>query len=138
MASLKTVRNAIEDTLVDGIDGLRLYEGQLNPPCVVVSLASGGIVYHQAFRNGLTNFDFRVRVFVSAAYTRTARDLLDEFFDVEGVRSVKQTLEQDVTLGGTVESCHVVSAIQEDFEVGGVTYLGGEFAVSVRTTRSQL
>jgi hypothetical protein len=137
MASLKDVRNALENTLA-GVGGLRLYDGQLNAPAVVVSLASSGISYHEAMRNGLTQYDFRVRVYVSSAYTRTARDLLDGFFDVEGDASVKQALEADTTLGGVVETLIVKSATQEDFEVGGTVYLGGEFLVTVYTTRSQL
>lgn len=135
MASLKAVRNGVE-TRLDTIDGLRIVDGaSINPPAAVVMLATDGVNYHETFKNGLSQWNLRVVVYVSTAYTRTARDLLDDFCDTTGSKSVKAAIEGDRTLGGIIDDLVVSNASQSDFQFqeGGVLhqYLGAEFFVTV-------
>ncbi|MFP3908100.1 MAG: hypothetical protein ACLFWR_13810 [Acidimicrobiales bacterium] len=136
MASLKAVRNAIEDAL-DSIDGLRIVDGaQINPPAAVVTLGNRGVNYHQTAQDGLAEWELRILVYVGTAYTRTARDLLDDYLDTTGDRSVKQAVEADSSLGGLVDDLIVSSARQDDFvfQEGNTVlqYLGAEFFVTIQ------
>lgn len=136
MASLKAVRNGVESRL-ETIDGLRIVDGgNINPPAAVVTLSPEGIQWHKTFQDGLADWHVRVIVYVSTAYTRTARDLLDDFCDTTGAKSVKAAIEGDATLGGLVDDLVVQSTRQSDFALreGGtvVQYLGAEFDVFVQ------
>lgn len=136
MASLKAVRNGVEARL-DTIDGLRIVDGSnINPPAAVVTLAPPGIQWHKTFGDGLADWHLRVLVYVSTAYTRTARDLLDDFCDTTGPRSVKAAIEADPTLGGLVDDLAVQTAKQDDYAFregqAVVQYLGAEFDVFVQ------
>lgn len=121
---------------MDTISGLRHAEGQIVPPAYVVALAGEGVSYHQTFQDGLTNFEMRVIVYVSTAYTRTARDELDAYLDVTGTKSVKQAIEADPTLGGVVHDLIVHTGRQDDFvfrESGTIhQYLGADFILTVQ------
>lgn len=134
MASLKAVRNAVED-LIEGVGGLRIVDGGITPPAAVVTLANEGINYHETMQDGLARWELRVLVYVGTSYTRSARDKLDDYMDVAGVPSVKAAIEADPTLGGLVDDLIVSSARQADFvfQEGGTTlqYLGGEFFVTI-------
>lgn len=142
MVALNDVRNGIEDRLKT-IDGLRIVDGsQINPPAAVVAVAGEGVSYHQTFQDGLTDFEMRVIVYVSSAYTRTARDELDAYLDVTGTKSVKQAIEGDPTLGGVVHDLVVHTGRQDDFvfrestagSTGGtiLQFLGADFIMTVQ------
>lgn len=143
MVALNDVRTGIEERLRT-IDGMRIVEGaQINPPAAVVALAGEGISYHQAFGSGgLTELEMRVIVYVSSAYTRTARDQLDAYLDVSGDKSVKQAIEGDKTLGGVVHDLTVHTGRQDDFlfrestagSAGGtiLQFLGADFILTVQ------
>lgn len=136
MASLKAVRTAVEDA-IEGVGGLRIVDGSnISTPAAVVTLANEGVDYHQTFQDGLSTWPLRVLVYVSTAYTRTARDQLDDFLDTTGAGSVKAAIEADTTLGGLVDDLIVHRGRQADFvfQEGGrvVQYLGAEIDVEIQ------
>jgi hypothetical protein len=133
MAAIKAIRNGIE-TRLDTISGLRGYNGgTINPPSYIVQLGEDGVDYHAAFQDGLTEVHMRIVVYVSTAYTRVARDQVDDFLDVVGAKSIKAAVEADPTLGGIVDDLIVSRGRQLDIEVlqQNVVYLGADLSVTV-------
>lgn len=130
MASLKAIRNGVEAAL-ESISGMRIYDGgTINPPSAVVSLAAPGIDYHETSQNGLSKVELRVRIFVSSAYSRAARDTLHDYLDVTGSTSVKAAIESDPTLGGVISDLIVTGATELQPDIGGVVYVAADVLVT--------
>ncbi len=132
-SSLATIIAAIE-TRLDTISSLRsigVSPDQITPPMAMVEVPDIPD-YHLTMKRGYAQYDFKVRIFVSAGYTRTGHTLLAEYADVTGSKSVIAAIEGDRTLAGAVETCHVVSFSNLGLrEVGAISYLAGEFALAV-------
>lgn len=129
--SITDIRDGIEANL-ETINGLRGYsEIPENPqvPAAVVTLDS--IEYHQAFKNGLVQFNFTVTVIVGRFNARASQQVLNEFADNSGAKSIRAAIESDRTLGGTVFDCVVQSmgGVNNIDLNDGNNYLATDFAV---------
>jgi hypothetical protein len=129
--SITDIRAGIETNL-ETISGLRGYsEIPENPqvPAAVVTLDS--IEYHQAFKNGLVQFNFTVTVIVGRFNARASQQVLNEFADNSGAKSIRAAIESDRTLGGTVFDCVVQSmgGVNNIDLNDGNNYLATDFVV---------
>jgi hypothetical protein len=135
MASLEEIRVAIADALA-GIDGVQSSAYQLSaptPPCFFVQPFETN--YDTSMQRGLDTWTLTVTGLVSlGALDIGSQKNLDQWLAPSGDRSVKATLEADVTLGGVVESLTVPYA--SEYRVyqreGGGAALGVEWRVVVR------
>lgn len=101
-----------------------------NPPMAIVFLEN--ITYDDAFRNGLTTFNFNVMVVVSRADDRTAQRKLNQYVSPDGERSIKSAVESDRSLGGLVQTLRLTAMTS----LGSTTineqeYMAVEFSVAV-------
>jgi hypothetical protein len=131
--SITDIRDGIEANL-ETITGLRGYsEIPENPsiPAAVVNLDS--VDYHQAFKNGLTQYNFTVSVIVGRFNARSAQQNLNEFADSTGGNSIKAAIESDRTLGGNAFDCVVqtMGGINNIDLNDGNNYLATDFSVVV-------
>ncbi len=129
--SITEIRDGLEANL-ETITGLRGYsEIPDNPsiPAAIVNLNS--IDYHQAFKNGLVEFNFSVTVIVGRFSSRSAQQKLNEFADNTGANSIKAAIESDRTLGGSAFDCVVqtMSGLSNIDLNDGNNYLAIEFSV---------
>jgi hypothetical protein len=98
-------------------------------PCVLVQM--GETFYHRTMQNGHSDWNMRVRVYVSSTFDLAAQQLLDRYIAETGDYSVKAVLEESTSTVWddlTVESC---TGYQEYQDAKGVVYLGAEWAVAV-------
>lgn len=116
------------------IDGLRVdayMADQINPPAALVGVPPIES-YRQTMQRGILMMQPTIYVFVSAALDRIGQQLLAEFADVTGSRSIPLAIEGDRTLGGVVQDV-VVQAFRPlgMDEVGQIGYYGGVFDLLV-------
>jgi hypothetical protein len=98
-----------------------------SPPIAVVSL--DGIDYDQAFKQGLTIYNFTVMVIVGRAAEREAQRRLDTYAQTDGI---KAGVESDRSLGGLAYDTRVVNLTTiGSLQLNDQTYLVAEFAVAV-------
>lgn len=130
MATLAGVRGALETTLTDaGIRKAGLGD-QVHPPCFQVSW--NRLSYSRTMSDGLTDWDMRVRVYVSLASNRAAVTALDDYCDPTTSGSIKNLLEADGTQGGVVDDTFVSECSDPRvYDLGNSQYLGVEFTVLV-------
>jgi len=134
--TLSTIREGIAKNL-GSINGLR-YAGtgfvtpNINPPYALIQPSS--IDYHKTFANGLSEYSFVVTVVVGQMSERSGQALLDEFCDTRGDKSIRQAIELDRTLNGSVYDC-VVTAMRNygSIVIGENNYLAAEFDVVVKS-----
>lgn len=129
--SITAIREGIETNL-ETITGLRGYsEIPDNPsiPAAIVNLQS--IDYHQAFKNGLVEFNFSVTVIVGRFSSRSSQQKLNDFAENTGTDSIKAAIESDRTLGGSAFDCVVqtMSGLSNIDLNDGNNYLAIEFSV---------
>lgn len=131
-ATVGEVSEAIR-TALRNVDGLRVIEyipDSLNPPMATVGIDT--VVYHGAFGAGNPLYNFTVNLVVARASERMAQKRLDEFLSYSGAMSIRQALEVDPTLCGTVQTCQVVSGGNvTNINVNEVIYLSVEFDIEV-------
>lgn len=134
--SIGTIRVALADAL-RAISGLHVYDyvpEQIVVPAVLVK--PSGIEYHQTLGGGssINECRFRVRVYVQKVSDRAAQDALDSMLAPHGSRSLRAAIEVDTTLGGVVNSTHVVGMVDDSYgfyTVGEIQYSGFELQVEV-------
>jgi hypothetical protein len=78
------------------------------------------VKYDLAFGRGLDEWQYAVRAFVGLNSDVGAQQKLDTMLEPAGANSVKQAVESDITLGGTVSSVHVTEASGSRLYTGGV------------------
>ena len=127
MSSISEVKTAIA-TALGAISGLRTYDRQpdaVNPPMAFPSLRS--IEYHGAMQGGLVTQNYDITIIVGRAAERSAERLLDSFL-AYGSGSVRWAMEQDRTLGGTVDTSVLESATNiQTIDANDTTYLAVDF-----------
>jgi hypothetical protein len=127
MSSVSEVKQAIASALAS-ISGLRTYDRQpdnVNAPMAFPSLRA--IEYHDAMAGGATRHSYDITVVVGRASERSSERLLDTYLSY-GSGSVRYALEQDRTLGGTVETSLVESASNiQSLDANDTTYLTVDF-----------
>lgn len=132
MASISTIRAGIATNLAT-IAGLRTsawIPDQINPPIAVVKPDS--ISYDTAFGRGLDTMEFSVLCIVGRVDERSAQATLDAYCATTGTASIKAAIESDATLGSAISDLRVTEMRNyTSLNVGDVTYLAAEFAVTV-------
>ncbi len=132
MASISTIRAGIATNLAT-IAGLRTsawIPDQINPPIAVVKPDS--ISYDTAFGRGLDTMEFSVLCIVGRVDERSAQATLDAYCATTGTASIKAAIESDATLGSAISDLRVTAMRNyTSLNVGDVTYLAAEFAVTV-------
>jgi hypothetical protein len=127
--SITGLRNALATNL-GTISGLRTaaeIPDNPSPPIAVVTL--DGIDYDQAFKQGLTIYNFTVLVIVGRAAEREAQRRLDTYSQTDGIKS---GVESDRSLGGLAYDTRVVNLTTiGSLQLNDQTYLVAEFAVAV-------
>lgn len=132
MTDVTALREAIATNL-STIPGLRTsaeLPDNPNPPIAVVGLDS--VDYDQAFKQGLTIFNFQVTVIVGRAAERTAQRKLNQYVAQEGALSIKLGVESDKSLGGNAFDVRVSSMNNiGSLQLNDQEYLAAEFSVVV-------
>lgn len=132
MASISTIRAGIATNLAT-IAGLRTsawIPDQINPPIAVVK--PDNISYDTAFGRGLDTMEFSVLCIVGRVDERSAQATLDAYCATTGTASIKAAIESDATLGSAISDLRVTAMRNyTSLNVGDVTYLAAEFAVTV-------
>lgn len=141
--SLATIRSGLAARL-GTISGMRVHAfdvDTVNPPAAIVPPPET-IRYDQAMgKPGLSQYDFKVRVYFSKADARNAQDKLCDALEPAGATSVKAAIEGDrnpgvgclFAAGVPAADDLVCSAVENTgvYEVGNTLYVGAEFAVTV-------
>jgi len=113
------------------ITGLRTHAtipDQVNPPCAIVGAPE--VDYDRTMGRGLDAYRTTIRLLVSRATDRGAQNALDAYLAPSGAGSIKTAVEGDQTLGGNFDVTRVTRAFGYGvYDVGGVLYLGCDFAV---------
>ena len=130
--TITQIRDALATRLAT-ISGLRVsaeIPDNPNPPVAVVQI--NNVSFDTAFQGGLTTYSFIVSVIVSRVAERRAQDRLDAYASTSGASSVKEAIEADRSLGGTVADTRVVEMTGVSAVLlGEATYLAANFAVTV-------
>lgn len=128
-ANISAIRTALAANLAT-IPGLRTaaeIPDNPSPPIAVVSLNT--IDYDQAFKQGLTLYNFTVTVIVGRAAEREAQRRIDSYSQGDGVKSA---IESDKTLDGNAYDTRVTSLTSiGSLQLNDQTYLAAEFEVVV-------
>ena len=115
------------------IPGLRVVEylpDQINPPMAIMTVDS--VQYHGAFRQGDPRYQFTITVIVARASERVAQQKLEEFMSATGSKSVRAAIEEDMTLGGSVQQAFIDRAGNiQAITVNEVAYVSVDFTAIV-------
>lgn len=132
MASIGAIRDGLAAKLAT-ISGLRVWDTipeDLEPPAAVVRPAPGSFVRYRRTQSGSTELTFVITVVVSATWTRTAQDALDEYLANTGSKSVLAAMDGAVT--GVDDFIEVAEATNYgEVVIAGVSYFGADFIVEV-------
>ena len=129
--SLTDIRDGLK-TRLETISGLRVYSSQMdsiqNFPCAVLILDR--LDYVIAVEGFSFQGAWRVLVLVDAAIRQDAYELMDEYLDPSGSRSIEAAVYGDSTLGGYVDGVVVrrASGIGPLPDLGA-TIIGATFTV---------
>ena len=132
-ATAAEIRQGLADALAT-ISGLQAFPYLLanpTPPCAMV--LRGLINYDEAFEGGTHLWEWLIRVYVANVSDIGAAMLLDQYLAADGAKSVKEAIEANSTLNGTVADLHVTEATGEQVFVrdSGGPLLGSEWTVQV-------
>ena len=132
MASITDLRNGLATNLAT-ISGLRVsaeIPDNVNPPTAVIVFDR--VEYHQAYKNGMSNYSFTIQLIVSRVEERNAQRYLDAYCSSDGASSVLLAVESDKTLGGKAFDTYVSEmSSYGSINIGDNTYLAAEFQVQV-------
>lgn len=131
MSSITDIRDGIATNLAT-ISGLRTsaeLPDNPSPPIAVVQL--NNITYDQAFKGGMTFYNFTITVIVGRVAERLAQQRLNAYAST-GAGGIKAALQSDKTLGGSAFDVR----LQEMTNIGAITlgeqqYLAAEFSAIV-------
>ncbi len=79
-------------------------------PCFDIEIHTEGVEYDLAAARGYDKWMFTVRALVAKTSDIGSQVTLDNYLESSGGISVKEALEADTTLGGTVDALHVTHA----------------------------
>ncbi len=131
--TFKQIRAGIAENMgsIKGLQVLDYVSSQPVPPSADVR--RGPVDYDQAMADGLHRPTMLVRVYVGNVTDQGSQTLLDSYLDPTGSQSVKEAIESDRTLGGTVQDLHVTGAsgAQQFALEGQPIMLGSEWTVEV-------
>lgn len=131
-ATITQVKQGLADRLAT-ITGLRAFAyqpDQLNAPIAFSLLDS--ITYHRTFNTPTVEMVFTVTVIVCKADSRSAQAQVDPYVSPTGNQSVLAAIEDDLTLGGKVDTLVVTSAgAMQIISADDGDYLSVDFKVTV-------
>lgn len=129
--SITAIRTELASN-IGSISGIRTYADiPDNPamPAAVVILSR--VSYDEAFKRGLTEYNFIITVIFGRIATRLAQNNLDALIST-GDRSLKAAVEADRTLDGNAYDTRVTEMSNvQSVTIGDITYLSADFAVTV-------
>lgn len=132
MTDINAMRQALAKNL-GTISGLRTsaeLPDNPNPPIAVIQM--DGINYDEAFKQGLTIFNFTIMVIVGRAAERYAQRKLDEYCSQDGTSSIKLAVESDKSLDGNAYDVRVASLNNiGSLQLNDQEYLAAEFSAVV-------
>ena len=142
MATLKEIRQAIMVTIEGNISGVKCYknipENALVLPAVIVQPDMAD--FHVAMARGTDQYDFTLLVLVGYNHLESAQDNLDPFISGSGVKSIRQCIFNDKTLGIAGDIDATVSRMFDygmrfspDSQGRGTESLGARLALTVFT-----
>ena len=74
-----------------------------------IHIFPGETRYDLAMNRGLDEYDFTVQAFIAHTGDQGNQSFLDDLISPAGLRSMKNAIENDLTLGGVSEDCRVIS-----------------------------
>lgn len=140
MATLKEVRTAIQQTLLDNLPAPRVNVYRNFPGAIVapaIGILTAPMDYLHTFGNSSTPWQFDLIVVVEGD-DDAAQDPLDELIDAVGDRSIVQILLANQTLGRS--DCSLMKPLTMSnygakYTFGGTeTYVGATIRIGVVTT----
>lgn len=133
MGLMLDVMAGIEDRLktIEGLRTSATMPDQIMPPTAIVGVPPV-TDYHSQLGRARMNLEPTVLVLTSKGWTRTGQELLTEFADPMGDRSIIAAVEGDRSLGGVCGDCtvHTFRPLT-DVEFGEIGYCGGVFTLRV-------
>lgn len=126
-----SVRDGLKTRLAT-ITGLRTYDivpDGIAPPAAVVGLLS--LDFDMSMQRYLDHGDIEILVIVGRMSERAAQDKLDAYLAGSGTSSIKAAIEADTTLGGSVQTCRVISAQPTTITVSGAEMLCYRYQIEV-------
>jgi len=133
MASVKLIREGIAANL-ESLKGCQVSAYMLeNPTPPTVWVFPGDEDYDLAARRGTDKLTFMVQAIAGIVTDQGAQQLLDEFMDDGGAKSIKAAVESDTTLGGAADDLHVTerSGYQQVTLEGRGRFVFAEWTVEV-------
>ncbi len=136
MATLAELRDAIANA-VASIDGLRataLITDQINPPQAVVyrKATTYDEVQHGPGEASAGTWAFGILVYVQRTDERSSQNLLDEYAEPTGDKSIKTAVETDAALAAICDYVLVTDAgAVLVTTVGQIDYITEEFSVEI-------
>jgi len=129
--SITAIRTELASN-IGSISGIRTYadipESPAMPAAVVIL---SRVSYDEAFKRGLTEYNFIITVIFGRIATRLAQNNLDALIST-GDRSLKAAVEADRTLDGNAYDTRVTEMSNvQSVTIGDITYLSADFAVTV-------
>lgn len=115
--------------------------GTMDPPSVTIvpgtfvpGNTKAAVTYHRTMGpNGSASYVFTLAVAVSRVVEEQAAIQLDGYLSAVGPTSIKQAIDDDITLGGISGYCDVVSVIQYGaLTWNGVDFFGAQISVEVQ------
>ncbi|CAB5218977.1 hypothetical protein UFOVP226_15 [uncultured Caudovirales phage] len=125
------VRDGLKTRLAT-ITGLRTYDivpDGIAPPAAVVGLLS--LDFDMSMQRYLDHGDIEILIIVGRMSERAAQDKLDSYLSGSGTSSIKAAIEGDTTLGGSVQTCRVLSASPTTITVSGAEMLCYRYQIEV-------
>lgn len=136
MTALADVRQGIAENL-SAISGVQVSAYSLaNPTPPTLQVTVGPVNYVGAFDRGVVSWTLFVQALIGITTDIGAQRLLDELIDTSGERSVKEAVELDDTLGGTVADLVVTecTGYREYLSEGRPPVLGAQWTVVVTSS----
>lgn len=139
MPTLKEVRHAVATTLSSAISGLAVYERV--PSSVVVPalmVAPSEAMYQFVMGNRGTQWSFDLMVLSGAADSEIAQDVLDDFVDATGSKSIRAAIHAAPQLGRNDVSAAVETMTNYGmrYEIGTTDFLGATLRLKVVASNS--
>lgn len=137
MATLRTLRAAIGDTLRDNLTGIEVYDtvpDVAHLPAVVVVPAEADFTF--AMQRGVDREEFDLFVLCSRAVTDEGQNALDDFVAGSGTSSIRQVIYQNPTLGLASTDAHVSGRFEygAQYETNSTPHVGARLRLIVQTS----
>ncbi len=129
--SITAIRTELASN-IGSISGIRTYADIPDSPAMPAAVVIlSRVSYDQAFKRGLTEYNFIITVIFGRIATRLAQNNLDALIST-GDRSLKAAVEADRTLDGNAYDTRVTEMSNvQSVTIGDITYLSADFAVTV-------